>query len=334
MNKLKYGVTALCGTLAAVSAANAGEMTVKGGATATYSSNQQDVTGNPIGMNSGLTFTGTGELDNGTSFTLTITHADQDAYSASQIALTTPSMGTFTIDQSGGGLDRIDDMMPTAWEETTGTSLGTGINNVNGVAASASVEWAAPTDMLMSGLTTHIAYTPRATQNAKANDKGVGGAGDSVSGAGYDVVFQYGAIDGLNLFGGWSSIDQSSVGYDGDRNQKSLGATYAMGGFTLGYQWSEDNKHTLAEASTNHYENTLYGISFSVNDDLSLSYGYQESKRTLVNNSSVQAEVSSFQLSYSMGGASLKVAETQGDNLNYGTGNDKDATTVALTLAF
>jgi len=334
MNKLKYGVTALCGTLAAVASANAGEMTVKGGATATYSSNTNDVTGNPIGMNSGLTFTGTGELDNGTTFTLTVTHADQDAYSAAQIALTTPSMGTFTIDQSGGGLDRIDDMMPTAWEETTGTSLGTGILNVNGVASSASVEWAAPADMLVSGLTTHIAYTPRATQNAKANDKGVGGAGDSVSKAGYDVVLQYGAIDGLNLFGGWSSIEQESVGYDGDRNQKTLGATYAFGGFTLGYQWSEDNKHAIAAGVTNHYDNTLYGISFSVNDDLSLSYGYQESKRTLVNASSVQAEVSSFQLSYSMGGASLKVAETQGDNLNYGTGNDKDATTVALTLAF
>ena len=107
-----------------------------------------------------------------------------------------------------------------------------------------------------------------------------------------------------------------------------------MGGFTLGYQWSEDNKHATAAGSTNHYENTLYGVSFSVNDDLSLSWGYQESKRTLVNATNVQAEVNSFQLSYSMGGASLKVAETQGDNLNYGTGNDKDATTVALTLAF
>ena len=333
MNKLKYGVTALCGTLAAVASANAGEMTVKGGATATYSSNQQDVTGNPIGMNSGLTFTGSGELDNGTTFTLTVTHADQDAYSASQIALTTPSMGTFTIDQSGGGLDRIDDMMPTAWEETTGTSLGTGIQNVNGVASSASVEWAAPADMLMSGLTTHIAYTPRAT-GGKVNDKGVGGAGNSVSKSGYDVVLQYGAIDGLNLFGGWSSIEQESTGYDGDRNQKTIGATYAFGGFTLGYQWSEDNKHATSASATNHYENTLYGVSFSVNDDLSLSWGYQESKRTLVNATSVQAEVNSFQLSYSMGGASLKVAETQGDNLAYSSGSDKDATTVALTLAF
>ena len=336
MNKLtKYGVTALCGSLAAVASASAGEMTVKGGATATYSSNEGDVTGNPIGINSGLTFTGTGELDNGTTFTLTLTHADQSGYSSGQIAMTTPSMGTITIDQTGGGLDRIDDMMPTAWEETSGTSLGTGIQNVAGVSGSASVEWAAPADMLMSGLTTHIAYTPRATQNAKANDKGVGGSGNAVSGRGYDVVLQYGGlVDGLNIFGGVSSIDQGSAGASGDRNQKTLGATYALGGFTLGYQWSEDNHHTSTAGNTDHYENTLYGLSFAVNDDLSLSWGHQESKRTLGNASNVEVDVDSVQMSYSMGGASIIVAETDGDNLVYNSANDKGATTVALTLAF
>jgi len=335
MNKLtKYGVTALCGSLAAVASASAGEMTVKGGATATYSSNESDVTGNPIGINSGLTFTGSGETDNGTTFTLTLTHADQSGYSSGQIAMTTPSMGTFTIDQTGGGLDRIDDMMPTAWEETTGTSLGTGIVNVAGVSGSASVEWAAPVDMLVSGLTTHISYTPRAT-GSKSNDKGVGGAGNSVSGRGFDVVLQHGGmIDGLNIFGGVSSIDQTAAGHDGDRNQRTLGATYAFGGFTLGYQWSEDNYHTTAPGNTNLYENTLYGLSFAVNDDLSLSWGHQESKRVLGNASNVEVDVDSVQMSYSMGGASIKVAETDGDNLVYSTAGDKSATTVALTLAF
>ena len=51
MNKLtKIGVSALCGSLASV-AANAGTMEVLGGATATWSSNESTVTGNPIGMN-------------------------------------------------------------------------------------------------------------------------------------------------------------------------------------------------------------------------------------------------------------------------------------------
>ena len=48
MNKLaKIGATALCGSLVAV-ASQAGELTVTGGSTATWSSNSGDKVGNPI----------------------------------------------------------------------------------------------------------------------------------------------------------------------------------------------------------------------------------------------------------------------------------------------
>ena len=86
MNKLtKIGVSALAGSLAAVSVGNAGSMTVKGGATVSWTQNEGEVTGNPLGMNSGLTFTGSGELDNGSTVTLTLTQADQTAYSAGSV---------------------------------------------------------------------------------------------------------------------------------------------------------------------------------------------------------------------------------------------------------
>ena len=134
MNKLtKIGVSALCGSLASVAAANAGSMDVTGGASATYTSLSDTVVGNPLGMTTALTFTGNGELDNGSTFKVTIAHTNKSAYSASAIALTTPSLGTFTYDEGGGtGIDRIDDMMPTAWEETTGTGLSTGLRTVSG----------------------------------------------------------------------------------------------------------------------------------------------------------------------------------------------------------
>ena len=51
MNKLtKVGVSALCGSLAALSAANAGEMTVSGGVDMSWISMDQTNTGNPLGM--------------------------------------------------------------------------------------------------------------------------------------------------------------------------------------------------------------------------------------------------------------------------------------------
>jgi hypothetical protein len=336
MNKLmKVGASALCGSLAAVASASAGELTVKGGATATWSSNSGDVTGNPIGMASAYTFTGSGELDGGTTFTLTIAHGDQTTYSASQIALVTPSMGTITIDQSGGGIDRLDDMMPNAWEESTGTSLGTGIVNVTGVSGAGHIEWSLPTDMLPDGLSAHVAWAPRAT-GGYTNDKGVGGSGSDGTGAGTDVVLQYsGLADGLSLFGGYSLIDQVADGHDDDHTQKVLGATYAVGPVTIGYQWSKDAHHIARGTATSFYENQAYGVSFAVNDDLTLSFGSNKSDRSTNGGAAiVQAQAESLQIGYSMGGATLSIAETNGENLVYNTANDKDATTVALSLAF
>jgi len=64
MNKFtKIGLSALCGSLASISAANAGSLEVLGSAQATWMSKSNLVTGNPIGMNTGLTFKGSGELD-------------------------------------------------------------------------------------------------------------------------------------------------------------------------------------------------------------------------------------------------------------------------------
>jgi len=163
MNKLtKIGVSALCGSLASISAANAGTMEVLGGATATWSSNSGTVTGNPIGMNSGLTFKGTGELDNGTAFTLTLTGADQDAYSSGSINMEIPGIGGIKINgKSGGtGVDRYDDMMPTAWEETNGTSLTTGLQTVAGVGTAMNVEWNVGGDMLPDGMSLQVAFAP------------------------------------------------------------------------------------------------------------------------------------------------------------------------------
>jgi len=335
MNKLtKLGVSALCGSLAAVSAANAGELTVKGGATATWTSLEGQTTGNPIGLSSGMTFTGSGELDNGSTFALTLTHTDQSAYSAGNIAITTPSMGVITIQQSGGGVDRFDDMMPTAWEETNGTGLATGLATVAGVGAATNIEWTAPADMLGDGTSLYVAVSPTAT-GGNINDKAVGGDSGS-TGSGYDIAFSStGFGDGLTVFGGYSAQEQAAGHAGGDRTGKIIGATYAVGSVTIGYQWSQDNQKALSTASTSYYENDAYGISFAVNDDLSISYGVHKSDRVMIADAtSTELDGESIQIAYSMGGMSLKLAETSVKDGKYNTANDQDATTLAMTLAF
>ena len=327
MNKLtKIGVSALCGSLASVAAANAGSMDVTGGASATYTSLSDSVVGNPLGMTTALTFTGNGELDNGSTFKVTIAHTNKSAYSTSSIALTTPSLGTFTYDEGGGtGIDRIDDMMPTAWEETDGTGLATGARTVSGAGGHSDIEWNVGMG-LPDGMNVYASFAPRpdGSQNAKKSSSGASTTGD---GNGWDLVITHsGLLDGLNVFAGLSSVEQNAT--LGDKDAEAYGATYAIGGATVGYQHSRNNNI----AAGTYYENDAYGISYRVNDDLTVSYGVHESKSN--SGSTGDAKAESFQISYSVGGASIKFAETSADSVHYVSGTNREGRTVALTLAF
>ena len=345
MNKLtKIGASALCGSLAAIASANAGSLSVSGGANMTWTKLGYGETGNPLGMASGMTFTGSGELDNGSTVTINIAHDDKSTYSASDIAIATPSMGTFKYDEGGGtGIDRYDDMMPTAWEETDGTGVAAGFVTVSGVGGGTDIEWAMPADMLPDGMAAYISWSPKPDGSANT-DKSANSAGSGVDGMGWDVAVEHSAlVDGLKVFGGYSIIPKyeaaanSVTGVNGDERSTVLGFTYAMGGATFGYQQSVEDLNTAVPSGATHYANTAFGVSFSVNDDLSISYGRHDSEKATNDGAAViEVEAESFQIAYSMGGATVKIAETEVDNAAYvsTTAGDKEGTTVMLSLAF
>jgi outer membrane protein OmpU len=350
MNKLtKVGLSALCGSLATISAANAGTLEVLGGATATWSSNSGKETGNPLGMNSGITFKGSGELDNGSTFTLTITQADQIAYSAGSISLATPSLGTFLVSSRNGGtgIGGHDDVMPTAWEEAWGTSLGTGMDLPKGVSSSMNIGWTSPS---FGGSTLKFAVAPGSNDGTFSNDKGVSGTGNDAVQGGMDILldinpsFGVDALAGLNIFAGGSRTSYSSANAldrRTDREEAIAGAKFAYGPVTVGYQRSIELTGLEAASSVQFYQNNAFGIAFNINDNLSISYGeYESTRQTKTGGEAEGVEVTttaeSIQIAYTMGGMSIKIAETDLDNATYtsGTGSDFDATTVALTLAF
>jgi hypothetical protein len=188
--------------------------------------------------------------------------------------------------------------------------------------------------MLPDGFGLALAWTPRAT-GTKSNDKAGSGSANEGVGQGWDIAANYTGIDGLNIFGGYSTIDQASTNYSNDRTNKVLGATYAIGSVTVGYQQSVDNVNELE--GTAGYDNQAYGVSFSINDDFSISYGKHDSdKRVATGAAKVENSAESLQLSYTMGGATIAIAETQVDNASYvsTTTHDRDGTTVSLSLAF
>jgi len=333
MNKLgKVGVSALCGSLAGISAANAGDLTVTGSAALTWFQQDAANTGNPIGMASALGFTGEGELDNGWNVKLSVALADGGGYSNTYITITLPGMGDVRVDQgvSGTGIQRLDDITPTVWEEADGAGLGASINKVTGTSAGTTIE-VTPTDYMPAGLTARIAVS-KDSDSGQANDKAASGASGALGG-GWDVTLEasdeFTNVPGLTIYGGISQVDQyqNAATHDGDKEETVIGAKYAMGGFTVGYQITDED--TGVTASSN-YENTSYGITFSVNDDLSIGYAHTESD---LDGNTTDAEADSYQIAYTMGGATISVAEVDVDNAGYSAGS-KEATVLSLALAF
>jgi hypothetical protein len=338
MNKLtKLGVSALCGTLASVSAANAGDLTVTGGIDMSWISFDDEVTGNPIGMGSNVSFAGSGELDNGWGVKLGIDATNALAYSSANVTVTIPGLGDVLVSQglSGTGIDRMDDNTPTAWEEAYGAGLGSGIDTVAGASAGAGIE-ITPTDMMPSGIVTRLHWSPD-VDGKDAGDKTSGTSATGIKGSGYDVTVEASGDatpEGLTLYGGISKVDQmqNDSGYNDDIDEWTAGVKYAVGSFTLGYQVSEEDNGRAT--TTTGYDNTGYGIVFAINDDLSVSYNNYESEQQ--GTTTIEAEASSVQLAYSAGGLSVRIAEQSVDNKNYctATANQRDATTISVALAF
>ena len=142
----KLGLSALCGSLAAVSAAKAGEMTVTGNVHLTHTEVGNGVTGQPLGMKTNLSFVGNGELDGGQTFSVTIAHTDQNSWSSANITLNTNSLGTLKLSsaEGGNGIGGYDDNMPRAVEEVWDAGVATNINLQKGVGSSMNIQWESP----------------------------------------------------------------------------------------------------------------------------------------------------------------------------------------------
>jgi len=345
MNKLtKVGLSALCGSLAAVSSAHAGEMTVTGGVDMSWISYEDDTTGNPIGMGSNLTFTGAGELDNGWTFGITIAMLNNDAYSTTAINIGMGGLGTLNLNQgdSGNGIDALDDKMPTAWEEAWGAGLGTGIQLVSGVGPQSNIQYTTPT---IGGITLALATAPDIGA-ADSNDKATSGQTADNTGAGYDATininpsFGTEILSGLDLFVGGHIGERYVDSTPGnDRYEAVGGLTYSLGPVAIGYARSgiDTGKNTTATDNA-WYKNSMFGISFNVNDNLSVSYADHVGETGLVTSkvSTGVVEIESFQVAYTMGGASVRYANIESSNsaYQYGTEHDKEANVISVALAF
>ena len=256
-------------------------------------------------------------------------------------------MGTFVISSrtGGTGIGGHDDKMPTAWEESWGHGMASGFDFQKGVSSAMNIGWTSPSFM---GTTLKLAVAPGGNKAAFTNDKSVGGANTEKQG-GYDALIEIKPSFGVDALSGWTvwaggsetEQDIKNAGKSGNDHQEvNAGTTFAYGPVSVGFQKMGEFTGSETAGATEYYKNQAFGVSFNVSDNLSISYGEFESVRKMIGSGttikSVTAETQSFQIAYTMGGMSLKLAESEVTNASYSTAssNDHDGRTIALSLAF
>ena len=349
MNNLKkLGVTALAGSLAAVSA-QAGEMSMNGSANMTYYTTSKSE-GKGIGTDKGLTVSGSGELDNGWTFSIYTYISDAIGISSHATSLTMGSLGTITAGQAfGGNSTSYDEEVPQAYEQTSDRQQNSA-NQVGNWMDNGGLTWVPPAFEIdgLGSVQAHIGFSPDADDAATNN--GSVGTKSGTWGAGTDLGLTLSTDMGLTLGAYVAEREQESpLNADGDDSSGSWYATYTMGSVSVGYSQAyydsgasgSATAATTAKAigtSDGYFSNQQMSVAFNVNDNLSVSYGETWSKKGMVdpsdNENPDKTEIEAINIAYTMGAASLKFAHAEMINGKYNTANDFDATTIALSLAF
>lgn len=341
----KYGLSALCGSLAVMSGASAGEMKVVGNAHLTWTS-VKGVTGQPLGMKTNLSFVGNGELDGGQTFSVTVAHTDQNAWSSSNITLNTNNLGTFKLSmaEGGAGIGGYDDNMPRAFEERWDAGVGTSINLQKGVGSSTNLSWVTPR---IWATTLQLAWAPE-NDGTQPNDKAVGGASSNfLMNTGYDAVLRinpsFGAF-GADLFVGGSTTEQeenqsNQQNRTGNHEEAVAGLILDIGPISIGGQGSAESTKASTQGEVEYYGNTSFGAALNINDNLSISYGEGRAIKSFVNAnddvSNIMMRGESVQVAYTLGGVALKYADTEWENANYTrNGGTTDGKVLSLSMAF
>ena len=307
MNKLtKVGLTALSTSLVA-SASYAGELSVSGSASLTYTGLDSATDTNPWVMGDSVKFNGSGDLDNGMTVSVYY-ELDGGTYDDYNLKLGMGDMGTLSFSgasKSGSGVDSVKDIVPAAYtpvyEATNSTDNGlldTSGNNQTG-------QWGY--DVNAAGFDLSVSYNPKPAVTAAAE-------------TGYSVSYS-GLMDGLTLVYG--------VFDDGDiAENDTFGAKFTMGSVTAAIQ--STNVDYEATASTDQ-DATHMGISMAINDDLTVSAGRQEVEF----DGGTEDEVNTgIQASYTMGSISLTTAINSVESAGGVANKDAEASIFVASFAF
>ena len=324
MNIKKIGLTALAGSLVATSAF-AGAMSVTGGA----SINLEHInggaadTGKAWSMGNQLTFSGSGELDNGLTVSLSFVldqgddapasnttttldaRGDTSPFDSHSVTVSSDSLGSLKFSGEGGS-SATSALDTTAagdiWDayDIASTVHPTGIGG-----GSNSMYYTLPA--LMDGLSISASYAPT-------------GSGATGTEAASGMSATYTGIDGLSVSYG------TGDGATANTSAEALKASYAYGPITVAYS----NYEFDADGSTSDDDTTSYKVSYTVSDEISISYGTETIERP----TKEDVETSRISASYTAGGMTISATMDEIENMDGSTTATQDRERWALGASF
>jgi outer membrane protein OmpU len=324
MNNIKkIGLTALASSLVATSV-YAGEMSVSGSASFTMENYSGTDGGKSLSMGNQLTFTGGGEMDNGMNVALSFildqgddhpaaaasaanaeARADTSPFDSHSITVSSDAMGSITF--AGEGASSAQNTIDTTaagdiWDNTFSGYTKAG----NASAGTKTLLWTLPS--MVDGLGVTTSY------NASS-------AGEEAT-IGYALT--YTGVEGLSVSYGMGEVGDTTAG-TGGREVTTMKASFAFGPVTAAMSI---NDYDITSASNE--EQSSYKVSYTVSDELSVSYG-SETHETV--GQTYDEEFEQISVSYTTGGLTASVSQTDATNAS-GSGNEQEKWNVGLSFAF
>ena len=314
-NYKKIGLTALAGTLAATTFAQAADLSVSGTARMEYQSTTTNATDrfntggadsstDTFAQNATITFSGSGEMDNGNTVSY-FQALSAGALTSQGVTVDMGDMGKVSMASANlAGIGTIQDMVPNGGEQPW-DDLGTHGGPADGIAAPhAGNRLGYSTSMGGATISAAMNYEFAAPTTSLA-------------------IAMPGLVEGLNI-GAGIATDQASETVENDI--ETMYISYSMGAVSVGAQTTDVDVQT----ATSDIERSSYGISFAVNENFSIGYGVSETEYEALSN---DEENTGFGLSYTSGGMKIGLINNQKDNANGGTSN-LEMTELQLTFAF
>jgi outer membrane protein OmpU len=266
-------------------------------------------------MGNQITFSGSGELDNGMNVALsfTIDQADDTLpFDGHSVTVSSDAMGSLKFSGEGGS-SATSSMDATAagdiWDGFDG-AVATGVTGVT-IGASGGVDnsmlYTLPS--LMDGLSVFASYNP---QHATASSEtGIGAT--------------YTGIDGLTVSYAQADEETGTAATSGDQTAWKI--AYAYGPVTA---TMTNNDYDMG-TSTNDKETSSVNLSYTVSDELSISYGAETID---VGSSTTDAEYSAVVVAYTSGGMTITGKMEDADNVDNSTNSNADIEYWFLGAAF